>query len=264
MLIVAKIVVTFLTVVLLAKVAERLSPKHAGLLAGFPLGTAIALYFYALQQGTDYAAQSAIHTIPGLTASMSLAYGYWWVIKRKPGLLWLPVALVSGLVCFFISSNLLSQLPEHRGIGFLVVLTAIFMFRTLFKEIENVQIAATAAPTASRRWVSLLFRAAIASATILFITAMANVLGPTNAGLLAAFPISFLPLMLILHITYGANIASAAIRHYPDGLGALAIYALAVSYLYPLLGQQWGTAASLGCSVLYLVLYSFTKTARKS
>ncbi|PIQ38778.1 MAG: hypothetical protein COW58_15430, partial [Thalassolituus sp. CG17_big_fil_post_rev_8_21_14_2_50_53_8] len=58
-LLLAKILVTFLTVVLLAKVAERMSPRHAGLLAGFPLGTAIALYFFGWQQGPQFAADSA-------------------------------------------------------------------------------------------------------------------------------------------------------------------------------------------------------------
>jgi hypothetical protein len=35
------------------------------------------------------------------------------------------------------------------------------------------------------------------------------------------------------------------------------VYALAVSYLYPLLGLHTGTAASLALAVIYLLLYGY-------
>ena len=40
-----KIVITLLVVISLSLVAERLSARWAGLLAGYPLGIAIVLYF---------------------------------------------------------------------------------------------------------------------------------------------------------------------------------------------------------------------------
>ena len=56
----------------------------------------------------------------------------------------------------------------------------------------------------------------------------------------------------ILHLSQGSRVLSTAIKHYPDGIGSLVVYALSVSYLYPLFGLQWGTLASWGASVLYL------------
>ena len=265
MLLIAKILVTFLTVVLLAKVAERMSPRHAGLLAGFPLGTAIALYFFGWQQSPQFAADSAVFTLSGLTSAICLAFGYWQVIKRKPGLLWLPLATLSGFACFFSASVILQQLPANRWLSLAVVVAAIFLFRTLFKDIAEQQIDRSQPPAnklaelLSGKAATLLFRASIATVSILLITGLADLLGPTRAGLLAAFPVSFFPLMLILHISYGANVVNATIKHYPDGIGALVMYALAVSYLYPLLGLHWGTAISLLCSVAYLLVYSRLK-----
>ncbi|MCA6064613.1 hypothetical protein [Thalassolituus marinus] len=261
MLLLAKIVVTFLTVVLLAKVAERMSPRHAGLLAGFPLGTAIALYFFGWQQGAGFAAHSAVYTLGGLTSAICLAWGYWLVIRLKPQLRWLPLAVVCGFTCFFSAAALLQFLPAQRWLNLLVIVAAILLFRTLLKGIAEVQIDRSKTPThALGQWLSgktatLLFRASIATASILLITGLADILGPARAGLLAAFPVSFFPLMLILHITWGAGVLSTTIKHYPDGIGALAVYALAVSYLYPVLGLHWGTAVSLLCSVAYLLLY---------
>lgn len=244
MLILAKIIVTFLTVVLLSKVAEKLGPRYAGLLAGFPLGTGIALYFFGWQQGPQFAADSAIYTLGGLSSALWLAWGYWQVIRRKPQLSWMPVAMIAGLGCFMLSSLLVHQFPPSRIIGGVLIVSAILLFRYLFRQIAE-------APAVSPRvfpggkTTALLFRAGMATITILMITALADILGPDQAGLLAAFPVSFFPLMLIMHITWGAPTLAVSIRHYPDGLASLAVYALSVSYLYPLLGLNLGTVASL-------------------
>jgi hypothetical protein len=257
-LILAKILVTFLTVVLLAKVAERLGPRYAGLLAGFPLGTGIALYFFGWQQGPQYAADSAVYTLAGLGSALCLAWGYWQVIKRRPGLLWMPVAIAAGLGCFFLSSLLLHQLPSSRWLAALVIVSAIVLFRWLFRAIPDASMG-TPRVLPGGKTTTLLFRAGMATATILMITTLANVLGPDQAGLLAAFPVSYFPLLLILHITWGAPALAVTIRHYPDGLGSLAVYALAVSYLYPLLGLHIGTAASLALAVMYLLVYGYLR-----
>ncbi len=260
MLILSKILVTFLTVVLLARVAERMSPRHAGLLAGFPLGTGIALYFFGWQQGAQFAADSAVYALSGLSASAALAWGYAQVIVRRGELAFMPLAILAGLATFLVCNLLLQQLPGYRWISLLVVIVAILVIRTLLKPIKDTHIKA--APTLSgwRRWIgsksgSLLFRATMASVTILMITGLSSLLGPEQAGLLAAFPVSFFPLMLILHLTYGSEVLATTIKHYPDGLGSLVVYTLAVSYLYPLLGIHWGTAVCLLLAVGYLVIY---------
>ena len=266
----AKILVTFLTVILLARVAERMSPRHAGLLAGFPLGTAIALYFFGAEQSAGFAASSAVFTLSGLTSALCFAFGYWQVIKRRSGLCWLPVAVLSGLFCFLFSSLLLQFLPADRWVSLAVVVAAILLFRTLFRDIAETQIQRGLPPAnrlaafLSSKANTLLFRANIATASILLITGLADILGPERAGLLAAFPVSFFPLLLILHISYGTPVVSTTIKHYPDGIGALVVYALAVSYLYPLLGLNWGTAASLLCSLVYLLVYGLLRARRQT
>ena len=271
MLILSKILVTFLTVVLLARVAERMSPRHAGLLAGFPLGTGIALYFFGWQQGAQFAADSAVYALSGLSASAALAWGYAQVIVRRGELAFMPLAIIAGLVTFFVCNLLLQQLPGYRWISLMVVVAAIVLFRTLLKPIPEVLVAAASQQTAPdsvwRHWLSsktgsLIFRASMASLTILMITGLSALLGPERAGLLAAFPVSFFPLMLILHLTYGADVLATTIKHYPDGLGSLVVYTLAVSFLYPVLGIHWGTLVCLLLAAAYLVLYGAIRQYR--
>ena len=260
MLILSKILVTFLTVVLLARVAERMSPRHAGLLSGFPLGTGIALYFFGWQQGPQFAADSAVYALSGLSASAALAWGYAQIIIRRGQLAFMPLAVLAGLATFFICNLLLQQLPGYRWLNLIVVVVAILVIRTLLIPIPDRQIQATPSLSGWQRWIgsksgSLVFRASMASITILMITGLSNLLGPEQAGLLAAFPVSFFPLMLILHLTYGADVLATTIKHYPDGLGSLVVYTLAVSYIYPVLGIHWGTAVCLLLAIGYLIIY---------
>ncbi|ASP39243.1 hypothetical protein CHH28_11395 [Bacterioplanes sanyensis] len=262
MLTLSKVLVTMATVLLLASVAERLSPKHAGLLAGFPLGTAIALYFFAAQHGTDFAAASAIYTLAGLTAAMALAWGYWQIIRRRPGLSWLPLAIGAGLVCFAVTSALLQSLPAQRWLALTVTLAAIVLFRYQFRVIaEHPKTGPGRGGWFAKHSVTLLFRAGLAALTIVLITALADWLGPARAGLLAAFPISFFPLMLILHSSYGAGVLASSIRHYPTGMGALLTYCLTVSYSYPHLGHDIGTLVALVMACVYLLLNHYFSQA---
>ena len=50
-LLLAKIATAIIAVVGLSLVAERVSPRVAGILSGYPLGTAIALFFIGIELG---------------------------------------------------------------------------------------------------------------------------------------------------------------------------------------------------------------------
>jgi len=209
--------------------------------------------------------------LSGLSASAALAWGYAQVIVRRGELAFMPLAIIAGLVTFFVCNLLLQQLPGYRWVSLMVVVAAIVLFRTLLKPIPEVPVAASSQQTAPdsvwRHWLSsktgsLIFRASMASLTILMITGLSTLLGPERAGLLAAFPVSFFPLMLILHLTYGADVLATTIKHYPDGLGSLVVYTLAVSFLYPVLGIHWGTLVCLLLAAAYLVLYGAIRQYR--
>ncbi|PVZ70226.1 hypothetical protein [Pelagibaculum spongiae] len=280
LLLASKILITFATVVLLASVAERLGPRQAGILSGFPLGTAIALFFFGWQQGAVFAAQSAVYTLAGLASAICLAWGYLKLLQLKNQHLPLPEALESrpkltatavnsrglsiwiipaifiSLVCFLVSSWLLQFLPASRWLNLALVAIAIIFFRQIFKPIPEHKIQISQKTKKTDKLKTLFFRASIATLTILLITGLAELLGPTRAGLLAAFPISFFPLMLILHISHGEQALAATIKHYPDGLGALVVYCFSVSWLYPIIGIGWGTIVCLLLSCFYLWVYS--------
>lgn len=250
LLLITKLCVTIGTVLGLSAVAERVSPRVAGVLSGYPLGAAIALFFMGVEIGPEFAAQGAVYTQVGLVALLVFVYVYFRVSAALPhrGVLLSSAAAMSA---YFAVSWLLHWIPFSAAAAALMPIAAIFLFRFLFRRITNVAVARSVRFT----WAVLSLRAGLAALMILAVTEAARAVGPAWAGLFAAFPIALFPLMLIVHMTYGKSHVHTIIKNFPLGLGALIAYTVSVSLLYPLAGLEWGTAASFGAATLYLLAY---------
>ncbi|WP_447927162.1 hypothetical protein [Vreelandella sp. EE27] len=244
----AKIVVSVVMVLGLGVIAVRVSPKVAGLLAGYPLGTALALFFIGLEISPLFAAQSAVHTLAGFTATMALGAGYW-LCGRKPGLTGVLTGTAGGIAAWFSVSLVLAQFDFTRLTGTLTTLCAIAVFSTLFRRIPE-RMATARAPFS---WRALCLRALLATLIIFVITSLAHWVPTAWAGTLAAFPITMLPFLLILHLSQGPAPTATVIKHYPMGLGSLLCYALCVSYTYEQWGLLPGTLAGFALATLWLV-----------
>ena len=253
-----KILVTIGMVLGLSLVAERVSPRVAGVLSGYPLGAAIALFFIGLEIGPQFAADSAVFTLAGLTASLVLRVRLFRRVRPLPGpggragdrgragrlfcggrgaagatLLAAGCAAPAGRV----HPGLLLPLPPIRN----VAITRSVRFTPAV----------------------MLLRACLAAAIILAITAAARVVGPAWAGVFSAFPTALFPLMLIVHLTYDKAHVHTIIKNFPLGLGSLIVYGCAVALGYPRLGVGWGTAVAFAAATAYLVIYGATVARRR-
>lgn len=247
----AKIVVSILAVVGLSLVAEHVSPRTAGILAGYPLGTAIALFFIGIENGDQFAADSAVYTLSGFTASLVLVFAYRLAARWAQS--WqVLICAAAGVMSFVAASLLLSQWSLGLLGGFIVTGLAIVGFSWLFRSIPDHRVE-------QRIKLSMgvvLFRAITAAAIVLLVTGLAKWVGPNWAGVLSAFPITLFPFLLIIHLSYGMNQVLTIIKHYPMGLGALVVYAITIAQVYPPLGTSWGTAVGFAVATVYLVVYS--------
>ncbi|MFG6668428.1 hypothetical protein ACGK9R_15150 [Halomonas sp. HNIBRBA4712] len=244
----AKIAVSVVMVLGLGVIAVRVSPRVAGLLSGYPLGSALALFFIGLEISPLFAAQSAVHTLAGFTATMALGAGYW-LCGRSPGLVGVLYGTAGGIVAWFGVGLALAQFDFTRVTGTLVTLCAILLFSLLFRRIPERR--ATTREVFS--WRALGARALLATAIVFAITGLAHWVPAAWAGTLAAFPITMLPFLLILHLAQGPAPAATVIKHYPMGLGSLLCYALCVSLTYEPWGLLAGTLAGFGVATLWLV-----------
>ncbi len=257
LLLISKILVSIVAVVALSLVAENVSPKVAGILSGYPLGTAIALFFIGIENGQAFAAQSAVYAIAGFSASLVLVYCYYQAALRvSQSAILLPGTL--AVLGFLLAAGLLSQVSAGLVGGLLVSVGAIVFFALRFRVIENALVADKVKLT---HWV-LIIRAIAAAAMVLAITGVAKVVGANLAGSLAAFPVTLFPFLLIIHKTYGRAQALTIIKNYPYGLGALIVYTLSVSFTYPSYGVALGTGISFFFATLYLVLFSYVMNKR--
>lgn len=254
-LIIAKIVVTVSAVLGLSLAAEHASPKAAGLLSGYPLGAAIILFFYGLEVGPGFAAESALYTLAGLIASQSFMYFYYkssLYFKR----LCIPLSTLTSLSGFFLVVWLLHFINLGKSSALAAAVTSIAIFLYLFKDVKDVEISTRIRLTHG----IILARVILAASIIVAVIAAGTLVGPKWAGLFSAFPSTSLPLMLIIHFTYDKEHVHTIVKNVPRGLGAVIMYIVTVSFAYPAYGIYAGTALSFLMATVYMLGYFYAVT----
>ncbi|MEW5955346.1 MAG: hypothetical protein AB1626_02285 [Candidatus Micrarchaeota archaeon] len=248
-----KLFIAVAVVVVLAVIAEHISPKLAGLISGLPTGSLITLFFIGLDNGALFASNTAIYNMIGIIAMQAVLFFYYAASARfeKHALLYSAACSVVGYLGV---ASLLQFVPSDAILAVLLPLASIPLFIYLFRKIEYRKVEKKV-----KLSVQVLFwRALAAGLLILAVIEIASFVGPKWAGLLTAFPNTTFPLILIVHYTYGAKPVHAIIKAFPTGLASLIAYSLAVSVTYPLFGIYWGTAAAFTVAMaVFAVIYLF-------
>ena len=248
-----KVIITIVIVTGLSVVAERVSPRAAGILSGYPLGSAISLFFIGLEQGAEFAGTSALYNAAGLAALLSFFLIYYLVsqrVARRWAWRWSILAATAAALCGFLAVDGLLHTVNFPTWGSpLIAAAAILGFNAIFRSIPDARIQhkVRLGPGV------LVFRAGLSALIILVITGVAGLVPPSWAGLFSAFPATMLPLVLIIHSTYGAEQAHTIIKNMPTGLWSLLLYSLTLSYTYPRFGIYTGTLMGFGVATLYLM-----------
>lgn len=248
---VIKLMVSVALVFGLGMIAVHSSPRIAGLVAGYPLGTALALFFIGVEISPRFASDSAVHTLAGFTATLALCGGYL-VAGRRDGLSGAVSGCLGGMAAWMVVGWGITQIDFNRMTATLTTLMGIALFGWLFRHVADVQVK-TRLPLGR---LALILRAGFATAIIFVITILAHLVPSAWAGTLAAFPVTLLPFLVMLHASYGAAPAATVIKHYPMGLGALLGYTLCVSLTYASWGLVPGTLTGFAIATLWLVGWS--------
>ena len=245
-----KFILAAFFVIALSFVAEYISPKWAGIFSGFPTGTAIILYFYALENGLEFAGVSAIYNMVGLVAMQMFLFCYYLSgsVAKKFKIIF---SVIGAIIGYTVTILFLSRFSFSPFLAVLIPLISIFIFRILFQKIDYSEIDVKIKPT----WKVILGRAGLAALIISFITGIAELVGHTWAGLFSAFPTTVFPLLLIIHFGYGEHYVYSIIKHVPDGLGALLTYSLIIYLSYPQFNLYLGIILAFSGSLVYLLIY---------
>lgn len=242
-----KLFVTIFLVSGLALIAEYGSPRLAGLLSGFPIGSAITLTFIGLENSPNFASQSALHNLAGMPAMLVFMLAFWLTSTRWPNRAWYlsPLSAAGS----FLAVTVLLHAANYPALPAILLSAAlVVVFQRLFLRIPESAID-------NRIHLGLgavLFRAFVAAAAVLAITGAARLVGPQWAGLLTSFPVTVFPLLIILTFTYGPGPGQAVVKHIPSGLWALMAYTLTLWLTAPDWGMLWSTLAGLSAALLLL------------
>jgi uncharacterized membrane protein (GlpM family) len=269
-----KFTVAISSVVGLSILFEKINPKIAGLLSGYPVGVALALFFFGLENGADFASESAVFNIVGILTFLSFI-GIYYIVSKvfsgKKGVIAISTMLATA--GFLLISYGLEQIEFGIISSIVFAIVTIIAFMIPFQKIRIMQTGSNADVTLK----SILVKAFVASSIITLVTALANSVGPAWAGLLASFPATTLPLILLVHYKYSTMHLHALFKYIPVGSFSIVAYVAAVYYVYPEYGIYFGTliayaAATIPILLLYYIehknllqkLFNFLHMADKS
>jgi len=245
-----KLIFAMIVVLSLSFLAENVSPRVAGILSGYPTTSAISLFFYGLEISQEFATNSAIYNIIGLTAALSFMYSYYQASRyfKKFNIL---LSSITAMAAYFIVAWLLHFFQLNKFTAFFLSVISLSLFIFLFKEIKNIKIE----KKIKLSFKVIIIRALSTALIILLITSIPKLVGPTWAGLFSGFPAVLFPLILIVHRTYNEKYAHTIIKNVPIGSFSVIIYSFVVSITYPLYGIYLGTAIAYAMATIYLIAY---------
>ena len=237
----------------LSVLAERLGPRLAGILMGAPLGALISYYFIGQEAGPEFVAAGTPYAAAGMTGTLMFTFAYYqtsvWCTKWPP--LWNAVAASAvGVGTYFAFAATIHNIPFTIPTALAVIVPAIFVGSFLFQKLGDVRVLNPVRLT----FKLLVIRASGAAFLVSVVSSLAVVLGPTLGGLLMAFPMTLLPTMLIVHLTYSAAHVHAMLSAFPVGLGSVIVYIVAVSETFPRYGVTWGSLSALAAAWTYLMV----------
>lgn len=254
----AKAVISIGIVVALSLIAERVGPRAAGLLTGLPLGAGMVIIFTGAEQGTVFATEAAAHMVPGFVTTLTFIYLYGIVSAHQNlgGIKTIGIPLLVANLGYAIAAWLVSLVSLGVLVSIPLVISGMILTSRAMSYLPNTPILARV----RFGWRVLIFRAGMATSTILMITAIAGNIGAQWTGILTAYPMTLLPLILVIHITYSGNETAAVLKHVPMGLGGVISFCVSATYSLPALGLGWGTTVAYLVAFTYLLGYSALNT----
>jgi hypothetical protein len=233
-LLLAKIVVSAGLVVVVTALAERFGPRVGGIAASVPQLAVVSLIFFGLDQGLEFAAESAFWNIAGICATIPFVIGYvaGATFAYRSRVTSIAAGALTATALFALASVIIGGLTPPRLV--VVPLAAALCAGTawLFRRLPD-----TAPMRPVRVSPSLLaVRAGLASVSVILFTSLAHALGPKWSGVLTGYPVNTLPVIAVLHFHYGLDVARAALKVWPLGAFGICVFNLVA----------WMTVARLG------------------
>lgn len=236
----AKMAITALFLVVATVAAERAGPVVGGMISTLPISAGPSYVFLALDHDVQFISTSALGSfaVNGATCLFALAYAL--LAQRRS----FAFSVVPAVVVWFACAAVIRALPWTTATAILFMVVVFAVSIPLGARLRHVKM-----PFVVRRWFDIPLRAAMVVTLVALVVGLSARFGPTQTGILAAFPIVLLCVMLILHPRVGGPATAAVLANSLAGLVGFASFCLTVHLaaapLGALLAVGLGVAANM-------------------
>ena len=96
-------------------------------------------------------------------------------------------------------------------------------------------------------------RAAVSALAVVTVTSLAHLLGPKWSGLIVAFPVNTLPVIVILHWHYGSDVIKPFIKRFPSGAFGVCLFNVVAFLCLERLGLVLTVVLAYAVDIAYVV-----------
>jgi hypothetical protein len=222
---------------------RRFGPRVSGWVIGFPLVAGPVLWFYAREQGAEFAARAAAATLLGLLSLCVFLLAYVWSARHFG---WLPSVLL-GWVGFIVATLAIDRVPwlgqASWPAGLLMASAALWATMLLLPRVPS------RSPSRPPRY-DLALRLVATALLVITLTGTAHLLGPGLSGLFTPFPVATSILVVFAHREAGASGVLAVYAGFIPGLYSFASFCAALSFGL----ERWSVPTAFVVAMLVTVL----------
>ncbi len=222
--------------------AERAGPLIGALVATLPVSAGPSYFFLAFEQDAAFISESALGSLLLNAATAVYVTTYVLLSQRHPFIVCVPAAITAWLGSLFLFSHFFRSANAAALLNIVVFATCFVLVRRY----RNVRM-----PKMNLRWYDFAFRAGLVGILVGVILGLHKLMGPLATGALAAFPIVFTSMMLILHRRYGGPACAAVMA---NGITGLFGFGIATYFLHKSvisLGVPLALSIALGITVAW-------------
>ncbi|KAB7613905.1 hypothetical protein F9L33_11130 [Amylibacter sp. SFDW26] len=244
-----KIALTSFSIIILGYIADRGNPRLAGILTGFPIGTAIVASFIAIENGPLIASEASLYSLAALSLNPVFAYSYYIFGSKIAEDFNYKTTLSLALVIYFIMAIMIANIPWSFTAAVIFLLCTAIFVNYFLNKIESNQKQRPVKITP----IILFVRIMLASNIVIIVTNMVELVGPEWAGVFTPFPVTLVPLIAILHSTYGKEAAFSMIKGFGYSFLSTGIYLASITHFFPTLGIITSSLIGFLLAGFYLV-----------
>ncbi len=254
------ILITSITII-----AEKKSPKIAGIMMSLPVITFLSLLFMAVSQGADFSSKAAVWNPIGAIADLvymgffAVGIGLPGYIQKNTGrregkngniekIIEILAGLLFGFAGYFLFILISSKFQIASGwisLAYLWIFAIIFY--VVFKRMKEIKLEKPQLVSVKE----IIFRGLFGGGVVAAVVILGDSAGHMWGGLFSSFPGTITPVLVLLHLKNGKDMSCCVIKSAPIGLSGTGLYSCMVWLLYPVYGIVLGTVVS------YLAVFVF-------